>query len=266
VIPDKFAFLVHRSSIFNTKNSCTAAELASHPLNRGLLALGNPHLHTHIHQPQYQTVPLVCDTYYNVDLLSVKVGMQDSHEPPAFEPNHKAKHNSNCFFDSGASFIILPPGLFTEVLDDLKRCVPNQANLLEPYQQYNGKEVGIPIEQLDLEQWPDIVFTFKGENGQDVLLSLSPHSYWQTHAPVSNQASFKISTLPGWKPQTIMGLPIFCEYHTIFDRQAGEKGRLVFAQPNIAPHKFADSMHNNWEHMKQSCQHLNHSLQHKGTH
>jgi hypothetical protein len=256
IVPDQFGFLVHRSSVFHSKNKETSEQLSAHPLNQGMLALGKPHLHTQLHKNDFIHIPLVCDKYYNVNLLGVKVESQAMLTPPPFIEHKSKPSNSNCFVDSGANAILLPESLFTELMQNLAQAVPHQAHLLSAYQQYNGKEVGIPLNNLNLSEWPNIQFTFSGRKGRSDNLILTPYSYWQTHAPECNQASFKITTLPGWQAQTILGLPLMCEYYTIFDRQAGDKGALVFASPRVAPHRLSDVLHHDWQAMQSLCKHF----------
>lgn len=256
MVPDQFGFLVHRSSVFHSKNKETPEQLNAHPLNQGMLALGKPHLHTHLHKSDFIHIPLVCNKYYNVNLLSVEVKGQASLTPPPFVENKSKPSNSNCFVDSGANAIVLPESLFNELMQNLAKAVPHQAHLLSAYQQYNGKEVGVPLNNLNLSEWPNIQFTFSGRGERCESLTLTPYSYWQTHAPECNQASFKITTLPGWQAQTILGLPLMCEYYTIFDRQAGDKGALVFASPRVAPHRLSDVLHHDWQAMQSLCKHF----------
>jgi hypothetical protein len=225
--------------------------------------MGKPHLHTHLHHGDFVRLPLVCDKYYNVNLLRVQVGDKAPIAPPPFTPKvGKARMNSNSFIDSGASMMVLPNDLFKQVMADLAACVPEQADLLDAYQTFQGKEVGVPLDKLNLEPWPDIHFVFSGHDDSEEILNLSAHSYWQTHAPESQQASFKLMTLPGWAAQTIIGLPLMCEYYTVFDRDTGELGEMAFANPRVAPHKLSDTIHNNIETLKSVCSHFLHKPSH----
>ena len=210
-----------------------------------------------MHHGDFVRIPLVCDTYYNIELLSVQVEGCAPHTPPPFEvKKNKARHNSNSFVDSGASMMVLPEALFKQVMTDLEASVPNQASLLAQFYTFSGKETGVDMTQLDVNQWPNILFTFAGYNNTPVSLTLTPHSYWQSHAPQCGQASFKLMTLPGWAAQTIIGLPLMCEYYTVFDRAVGELGEVAFANPQVAPHRFAQAIQKDWFALKSRCQHL----------
>ena len=257
IIPNQFAFLVHRSSVYQWEPNLSEKQKMAHPLNRGLLALGKPYLHTHLHHHDFVRIPLVCDTYYNLELLSVQVEGCAPHTPPPFEINKGTpRHNSNSFVDSGASMMVLPEVLFKQVMTDLMNCVPHQASLLTQFINFSGKETGIDMTKLDISRWPNIVFTFAGQNSEPMSLLLTPHSYWQTHAPQFGQASFKLMTLPGWAAQTIIGLPLMCEYYTVFDRSAGELGEMAFSNPKVAPHRFAQALQKDWFAITSRCKHL----------
>lgn len=245
VVPDQFAFLVHRSSIFQTDSKKTESELVEHPLNRGILAVGNPHLHTHLHKCNYQHVKVLDDKYYNVELLSIEVKGQVPIPAPRLSEKQKQRFGSNAIVDSGASAIVLPPQMFDSLFWQLCQYNPKFSSILESFKVFTGKEQGIPIQLVDLDEWPDIAFQLTSIGQQPVTLVLSPHSYWQTHAPQSNQISFKLTTLPNWGAQAILGLPLLCEYYSIFDRRAEQFGVISFADKHIAPHRLHDSIHNN---------------------
>ena len=85
---------------------------------------------------------------------------------------------------------------------------------------------------LDLASWPDISFVMQGETGANVSLTCAPSTYWQTDAPRPGLAMFQINN-GGTFPQSILGLPLFNNYYTVFDRTQDPYGAVRFAP--IAP-------------------------------
>jgi hypothetical protein len=88
------------------------------------------------------------------------------------------------------------------------------------------------MSSLDLTSWPNISFVLQGETGADVSLTCAPSTYWQTDAPQQGQAMFQIND-GGSLPQSILGLPLFNNYYTVFDRTQDPYGAVRFAP--IAP-------------------------------
>lgn len=72
----------------------------------------------------------------------------------------------------------------------------------------------------------------QGETGADVTLTCAPSTYWQTDAPQPGLAMFQINN-GGTFPQSILGLPLFNNYYTVFDRTQDPYGAVRFAP--IAP-------------------------------
>ena len=85
---------------------------------------------------------------------------------------------------------------------------------------------------INLAEWPDISFVMQGADGSDVTLTCAPSTYWQTDAPQKGYVVFQInkSTLP----IAILGLPLFNNYYTVFDRTQNPYGTINFA-PIAAP-------------------------------
>ena len=238
IIPDQFALLIHRSSIYQTSQPQTDAQLMAHPLNKGVMAIGNPLLHHELHVPSYQAVKVMYDKYYNVNLTAVKVGDNPVIDVPPMVYSESQPKRSNAIVDTGASAMVLPEWLFEKVFAQLGVAGDGFAKLLEPYKTFTGHETGIPLDSVELDKWPNIVFTFEGEN-EAVELTLTPHAYWQVHAPQSNQVSFKMTTLPGWGVQVIIGLPLLSEYYSIFDRSKNTTGVILFAEKQDPLHRMA---------------------------
>ena len=236
-MPDQFALMLHRSSIYQTDSTLDEQALMQQPLNRGVMVLGAPHDHTDLHHPQYKTVKVLYDKYYNVNVKAIQVaGSQSINVAPMIYSTTCSKR-SNTIVDTGASAMVLPQQLFDYVMTSLSNAHPGFNSLLSHYRQFTGKEIGIPLSQLHLGEWPDIIFTLEGENGEDIELVLTPDSYWQVHAPEPNQASFKLTTLPGWGEQLILGLPLLSEYFCIFDRAKNQTGVIKFAEKRLPIHR-----------------------------
>ena len=238
IIPNQFALLIHRSSIFQTSQPQTEAQLMAHPLNKGIMAIGNPLLHHDLHVPSYQAVKVMYDKYYNVNLTAVKVGDNAVIDVPPMVYSESQPKRSNAIVDTGASAMVLPEWLFEKVFAQLGAAGAGFTELLKPYKAFTGHETGIPIESVELDKWPNIVFIFEGET-QAVELTLTPHAYWQVHAPEPNQVSFKMTTLPGWGAQVIIGLPLLSEYYSIFDRSKNTTGVILFAEKQDPLHRMA---------------------------
>lgn len=79
--------------------------------------------------------------------------------------------------------------------------------------------------RVKLDEWPDLHFVFEGFDGENVTLTMTPDTYWQTHAPIS----FQFITLFKWPNQSVLGLPLMNNYFTIFDRQDRANGSVKFA-------------------------------------
>jgi hypothetical protein len=260
IVANQFAFFVHRSSIYQTDNQQTTEELKEHPLNSGLFVLGNPEIHEHLSSAHQQQIKVVDDKYYNVELHSIRVDGCKSLVVEPLAENHKKAYISNAIVDSGASMLVLPEKLFQQLLAQLVEYNEKFKSVLAPYVNYLGKEVGIPINQVNLSDWPDLIFSMLDVNQQIVELTMTPHTYWQTHAPSPNQISFQLTFLPNWPNQTILGLPFLNNFYTIFDRKDNAYGHITFNQKTFAPHCLEDQIHNDISAMKALFKANNHNV------
>lgn len=228
-VMDQFALLTHRSSIFQTDKHRPIDELKSLHLNHGLCVLGKPFEHVELYRDPVYSVPLLHDKYYNVKVTGVRVGELPEITVPELDKKHQSSYVSNGIVDSGASMLVMPPS----VLDAVKQALSSHNSGFEPllagYGNFTGEEVGVPLNALQLETWPDIHLILKGQGRQPVTLTLKPDTYWQIHAPTPNQATFKLCSLAGWPNQMILGLPLLNNYYTVFDRKDGENGCVHFA-------------------------------------
>ncbi|TRY32398.1 pepsin-like aspartic protease [Aliiglaciecola sp. M165] len=242
VVANEFAFVVHRSSIFNSK-SLSCDQQHTHPLNTGILVLGNPKQHDNIHNNDFLSVAVVHDKYYNVHIKSVGLKGFSKIPFPALQQSYKNAYVSNGIVDSGASAIIFPKQVFAALTNQFEQVNSSFSEILEHFATFTGVEVGIPMDSIVLSEWPDIELELQGADGESVLLSMSPFTYWQTHAPEADLISFKITTLEGWPNQGILGLPLMNNYFTIFNRSKCPNGVIEFANRRYSPHKFNDDLH-----------------------
>ncbi|MCW8091463.1 pepsin-like aspartic protease [Alteromonas sp. ASW11-130] len=246
VVADQFALLTHRSSIYHTGESNTDELAHTHHLKHGLFVLGAPLKHDDLYQEPILTVGVSHDKYYNVNVLSIQVGESAEIPAPTLAEKHVKAYCTNGIVDSGATALVMPGELLQQVKTQLINHNAAFEKLLSPYNAFTGTEVGIPLSALDLDQWPDITLYLEGERKQPVAVTLTPDTYWQVHSPQSDQATFKLCSLPGWPNQLILGLPLLNNYYTIFDRSEGNTGVIRFAKkvdvPELVTSAIADAI------------------------
>lgn len=250
VVGNQFAFIIHRSSIYQTDSHKSTEELRQHPLNNGVFVLGHPRLHEHLYEGEFAEVKVLDDKYYNVHLHSLQVGESKPIAAPALASKDVRGYVSNAIVDSGASMVILPKRLFDGLFADLIKHNPAFEQILHPFRTFQGVEKGIDMDQVNLAEWPDLHFCFEGFDGQTIRLTMAPETYWQTHAPAPNQISFQFVYLPSWPDQTVLGLPFMNNYFTIFDRAERENGAVLFAEKEFKPHCLGESIHKKVDQMK----------------
>ena len=90
----------------------------------------------------------------------------------------------------------------------------------------------VPQSSLNLSSWPDLKFVMQGADGNDATLTCAPSTYWQTDAPQPGFAVFQVNN-GGPRQMSILGLPLFNNYYTVFDRTQNPYGTITFAP--IAP-------------------------------
>ena len=239
VVANQFALYTHRSSIYQ----CDGHPLHNKHLNHGMFVVGKPHLHVDLHRGTELVAKLVHDRYYNLNVTAVQVGSAARHVAPALEDEHRDTYCSNGIIDSGASYLVLPQVLFTQIKQDLIDYNPSFAHLLASFGAFTGEERGIELDTINLATWPEIKLFIQGQDDEEIAVSLSPDTYWQVHAPQKNQASFKLCWLPGWPNQIILGLPVLNNYYTIFDRDAGDSGCIRFVQKREPTHALKETLH-----------------------
>ena len=251
VVANQFAFIIHRSSIYQTTSQKTTQELKRHPLNNGLFVLGKPKLHTSLFEGRFKEIKVLDDKYYNVNLFTMQVGDQAPVTAPQLAPEHQKGYVSNAIIDSGASGIMFPKALFEGLFAGLIAHNPKFESILAPYKVFEGKEVGIDMDLVNFDEWPPIHLTFEGFDGETETLTMTPDTYWQTHAPEPNQISFQIIYMPSWPNQSVLGLPFMNNFYTVFDRDERENGAVLFAEKRLKLNQLADEIHQSIDKVKE---------------
>lgn len=250
VVGNQFAFIIQRSSVYQTTRKRTTEELRKHPLNNGVFVLGEPKIHTHLFEGRFKEVKVLDDKYYNVNMISMQVGAQKPVPAPKLEKENVSSYVSNAIVDSGAAGIMFPKALFDGLFEGFIAHNPKFEDILKPYKTFEGKEVGIDINLVDFEEWPPIHLTFEGFDGETETLTMTPDTYWQTHAPEPNQVSFQFVNLPKWPNQSVLGLPFMNNFFTLFDRAERENGAVMFAEKKLKFNKLADNIHDDIDKVK----------------
>ncbi len=218
-----FAFYTLRST-----PSTASADPATDPLNNGIFVLGGGLDQTDLYTGQPLNVAVLDDLYYNTNLKSVQVG----NTPPitvAPLPAASAKTMvSNSIVDSGTNSIVLTANVYQAVIAAIqslgeKFAITVNSVISRGY---------VRATAINLGEWPDISFVMQGADGSDVTLTCAPSTYWQTDAPQKGDVVFQINKT-SW-PLAILGLPLFNNYYTVFDRTQNPYGTINFA-PIAAP-------------------------------
>jgi hypothetical protein len=205
LVANKFAFYTKRSEV-----NMATPKPSNDPLNNGYLILGGGEEHTDLYLPPFQVARVVHDTYYNTNLKSITVGRADP--IPVAAPAKASGNASNSIVDSGTNSILLDQKLFDAVLKSLSSVTDvTFADAL--------RAGDLAMSKLDLSSWPTITFILEGALGTDVVLEVSPRTYWQTDSPRAGHATAVLYGDSGQGGgQSILGLPLLNNYFTIFDR------------------------------------------------
>ena len=111
------------------------------------------------------------------------------------------------------------------LLQQLVEFNPLLQTVLQQLPAFTGVEQGLDAKLIKLSEWPELYFYFVADNGDLVKLACPPHDYWQINAPAFGLCSFKIiAQLPHFSNQSIIGLPLLCNYFTVFDRAVHQTG------------------------------------------
>ncbi|MHB1556327.1 MAG: pepsin-like aspartic protease [Isosphaeraceae bacterium] len=219
VTANKFAFHTLRSF-----PSLAKADPLTDPLNQGVFILGGGEEQNDLYTGSFVNVDVLDDLYYNVNLKAVQVG---NGTPAAVAPlpsRFRQTMITNAIVDSGTNTLFLAPDVAAAVLSGLGAADSSFPAII---QQAVSSPDGLDASQLNLASWPDIRFTLTGETGNDVVLSVSPRTYWQVDVPSAGRAILAIAN--GNLPQSILGLPLMNNYYTVFDRSQDAYGVIRFA-------------------------------------
>ena len=228
VVANLFSFYCQRSSVHYCENSAdnNSAPLQD-PLNQGWFILGGGPEQHDLYEGEFQTIRVMHDVYYNVELTAIQV----ADLAPLNCPAGSGADSANGFIDTGCSGILLPQSCYQQLLQRLIQFNAELEPVLQQLPVFNGVEQGIASQLVNLHQWPTLYFYFAGENGDTVKLACPPQDYWQLNAPQYGLASFKIiPQLPHFASQIIIGLPLLCNYFTVFDRAVHQTGVIRCAK------------------------------------
>jgi len=212
-----FAFYTLRST-----PSMASANPETDPLNNGIFVLGGGLDQTDLYTGQPLNVAVLDNLYYNTNLKAVQVGDADPVQAAPLPAAQAKSLISNSIIDSGTNSLVLAPDVYQAVISGLGSAgfaaLVNEATS-------NG---AVPQSSLNLSNWPDIRFVMQGADGSEVTLTCAPATYWQTNAPRAGDAVFQINN-GGNFPMSILGLPLFNNYYTVFDRTQNPYGTISFA-------------------------------------
>jgi Eukaryotic aspartyl protease len=219
LIANKFAFY--------TKRSTPKRNDPRDPENLGFFILGGGEEQTDLYEGEFLNVDVVHDVYYNTNLKAVRVGDE---APVAVNPLPKQFLNSmvsNSIIDSGTNSLALASDVFQAIMRSLETINPQLEQIAQQATEAQSNGAGIPNGLLQLNNWPDITFIMSGEKGEDVPLVCSARTYWQLDSFDIGSATFQIDAMG--EAQSILGLPLFNNYYTVFDRSVDISGVIRFA-------------------------------------
>lgn len=235
IVSDKFSMLIRRALVHVLDDEATAQQLAADPLNEGVMVLGGGEECQDLYEGGFETVQLVHELYYNVNLLAVQVGDRPRIPAPPLQEDYQARYASNAIFDTGSSFLVLEASVYDAVLADFAHCDKDFPDLIARFQKNMENERGIPNSCIDTQDWPKLHFHLESPSGDEVTLSCTPGHYWQKNALHAGECFFLLMRqLPKWPNQSILGLPLMSGYYCVFDRRADGDGviRLAKAREN----------------------------------
>jgi len=236
VLRDLFALQIGRAIVHVTDDASTLAQRAADPLNQGLLVLGGGEHCQHLYEGPLHSVRIVHDLYYNANLIGIEVGGQPRLAAAPLAEEDIARSASNAIFDTGSSFLVLPPDLYAAVLDDFAAHDPQLPALIAAFTTAFQSGQGLPNAQVEQHRWPDLHIVVEGAGGGEVRLTCTPAHYWQRNALYAGQSLFLLMPqVAGWPAQSILGLPLLAGRYCVFDRRARGNGVLRLARART-PH------------------------------
>lgn len=230
---NKFAFYTLRSWV--NMSTTNQSAIARDPLNNGVFVLGGGEQETDLYTGSFVHVDVLHDVYYNTNLISVQVDGCPAVKAAPLQPQYKTQAYSNSIIDSGTSALFPAYDVFHSIIKSLESLNPKFTSMIRLA---TSSDNGISTSQLNLSEWPAIHFILTGANGKPVKLTCAPSTYWQTNYPAPGQAVFQIAegTTPKQANQSILGLPLFNNYYTVFDRSQGKGNGVI----SFAPIKLPD--------------------------
>ncbi len=192
------------------------------PLNQGFFVMGGGPEQEDLYTGEFVNVDVVDDAWYNTDLLSVQVAGGEEHKAKRLPATLAKTMVSNSIIDSGTNSLALAKDVFEAIVSSLEKLSPDFIEAIK-----TASSGSVQTSSLNLDKWPDITFTLKGDTGSPVPLTCSPSTYWQVDCPQSGQASFAIGG--SGMPQSILGLPLMNNYYSVFDRTQDAYGVIRFA-------------------------------------
>jgi Eukaryotic aspartyl protease len=218
-----FAFYTLRSV-----PNMASANPVDDPLNNGIFVLGGGLEQTDLYRGEPISVAVLDDKWYNTNLKGVRVGNGSVIEVSPLPASQAKSQISNSIMDTGTNSLLLTGAVYNAVVSALKGLGPQFASLIDAA----TSQGAVDQSSLNLSSWPDITFVLQGETGADVSLTCAPSTYWQNDFP-PGRARFQI--LNGMaQPLSILGLPLFNNYYTVFDRTQHPYGAVRFA-PIVPP-------------------------------
>jgi hypothetical protein len=231
IISDKFSMLIRRSLVHVLDDAATPEQLASDPLNSGVLVLGGGEECQSLYQGGFETAKIVHDLYYNANLIAVQVGDQPRIPAPALLEKYSSSYASNAIFDTGSSFLVLEASIYDAVLTDFAKHDKSFLDLIASFQKNFQKEHGIPNDSVKTHGWPKLHFHLESPSGDEVTFTCTPGNYWQHNAFHAGESFFLLMRqMPKWPNQCILGLPLLSGHYCVFDRRADGQGALRLAK------------------------------------
>jgi hypothetical protein len=218
---------VNNKFAFYTKRSTPKCNNPEDPANLGYFILGGGEEQTDLYQGDFVNIDVVHDTYYNTNLKAIRVGDQAPVTASPLPQQFVASMVSNSIVDSGTNELALANDVFQAIMTSFGAINPTLRDIALQAVQAQNNGQAIANSALQLSDWPDITFIMAGEQGEDVPLVCSPRTYWQPDSFMAGLASFQISAMG--EAQSILGLPLFNNYYTVFDRSADASGVIRFA-------------------------------------
>jgi hypothetical protein len=229
---NKFVFYMLRSwvNLATTNNSAIARD----PLNNAVFVLGGGERETDLYTGSFVHVDVLHDVYYNTNLISVQVDGCPAVKAAPLQSQYRTQAYSNSIIDSGTSALFPAYDVFQSIMKSLESL---NAKFVSTIRQASSSDNGISTSLLDLSEWPGISFILTGTSGKPVRLTCAPSTYWQTNYPAPGQAVFQIAqgTTPNQANQSILGLPLFNNYYTVFDRSQGKGNGVISFAPIKKP-------------------------------